>query len=61
MFKISIVEDDQQIREELKILLKNSGYEVESICDFENVTQMVLEQKPQLVLLDVKLPGQTGY
>ncbi len=61
MFKISIVEDDQQIREELKILLKNSGYEVESICDFENVTQMVLEQKPHLVLLDVNLPGQTGF
>ena len=61
MFKIVVVEDDQQIREELKILLQNSGYEVEAICDFENVTQIVLEKNPQLVLLDVNLPGQTGY
>lgn len=61
MFKIVVVEDDQQIREELRILLQNSGYEVEAICDFGNVTQMILEQKPHLVLLDVNLPGQTGY
>lgn len=61
MFKIIVVEDDQQIREELKILLQNTGYEVEAICDFENVTQTVLEEKPHLVLLDVNLPKQTGY
>ncbi len=28
MYKITIVEDDNEIREELKILLQNSGYEV---------------------------------
>ena len=31
MFKIVIIEDDKEIREELKILLQNSGYEVKVI------------------------------
>ncbi len=35
MFKIIIVEDDKEIRDELKILLQNSGYEVEAISEFE--------------------------
>lgn len=34
MYKIIIVEDDIQIREELKILLENSGYIVEVIKEF---------------------------
>ena len=33
-YKIIIVEDDKEIREELSILLKNVGYEVELITDF---------------------------
>ena len=37
MFKIIIIEDDKEIREELKILLQNSGYEVEAISEFENL------------------------
>ncbi len=33
MYKILIIEDDIEIREELKILLQNSGYEVNTITD----------------------------
>ena len=61
VFKIIIMEDDFQIREELTRFLQNSGYEVEKIFDFENVAENVLKQKPHLVLLDVNLPGQSGY
>lgn len=61
MFKIIIVEDDKQIKEELKILLQNSGYEVKLITDFEKVDQQILEQKVDLVLLDINLPNNTGY
>ncbi len=61
MFKIMIVEDDQEIREELKILLQNSGYEIKLITDFENVDKQILEQEPHLILLDINLPNKSGY
>lgn len=61
MQKIVIVEDDKEIREELKILLQNSGYEVKTIVNFENIDQAILEEQPHLVLLDINLPNKTGY
>lgn len=60
-YKILIIEDEQEIREELDILLKNAGYEVEKITKFENVANQVIEIKPHLILLDVNLPGKNGY
>ena len=60
-YKILIIEDEQEIREELEILLKNAGYEVEKITKFENVANQVIEIKPHLILLDVNLPGKNGY
>ena len=39
MYKIIIVEDDVQIREELKILLENSEYIVEVIKEFNDVEE----------------------
>ncbi len=61
MFKIIIVEDDKEIREELKILLQNSGYEVKTISEFENVENKILEENVHLVLLDINLPNKSGY
>lgn len=61
MFKIIIVEDDKEIREELKILLQNIGYEVKVISKFENVVENILEEQPHLVLLDINLPNKDGY
>ena len=48
MFKIIIVEDDKEIREELKILLQNSGYKVEVISDFTNTAETLLNQNAHL-------------
>lgn len=61
MFKILIIEDDKEIRDELKILLKNNGYDVETIENFENVDKQILSIEPHLVLLDVNLPKKNGY
>lgn len=61
MYKISIVEDDKEIREELKILLQNSGYEVNLITDFQNAEQQILNTESHLILLDVNLPQKDGY
>ena len=61
MFKIIIIEDDKEIREELKILLQNSGYEVKVISEFENVENKIIEEQAHLVLLDINLPGKSGF
>ena len=61
MFKIIIVEDDKEIREELKILLENSGHKVKLIEDFDNVANKIIQENAHLVLLDVNLPNKSGY
>lgn len=61
MYKIIIVEDDNQIRDELKILLENSEYIVDVVSDFNNVEEQILNSNSNLVLLDINLPNKNGY
>ena len=61
MYKIVIVEDDKEIREELTILLKNTGYEVKTIIEFTDVVNEILREKCHLVLLDINLPNKNGF
>lgn len=61
MYKIMIVEDDIEIREELKILLQNNGYEVKVTTNFENVEKQILEEQCHLILLDINLSNKNGY
>lgn len=60
MAKILIVEDEENIRQELSLLLQNAGYKTEEIDDFTNVTEKIIEAAPDLVLLDVSLPEISG-
>ena len=58
--KLLIVEDEETIRKELESYLLASGYEVSSLFDFSNVSADILAENPDLVLLDVNLPGVDG-
>lgn len=60
MQKILIVEDDEKLRGELEIFLNNNGYEAESLKTFENTIADILTINPDLVLLDINLPGADG-
>ncbi len=60
MRNIMIVEDDPAIREELAFLLKNEGYRSLPVTDFDTVPQQVLTHTPDLILLDLGLPGRDG-
>lgn len=60
MQKILIVEDDEKLREELEIFLKNNGYILESLKVFDNTINDILEINPDLVLLDLNLPNANG-
>lgn len=61
MTKIMIIEDDPVIRDELALLLKNEGYQPISITVFEDIIAQILTTLPDLVLLDLGLPGQDGF
>jgi DNA-binding response OmpR family regulator len=61
MAAIFIVEDNLKIRNELTKLLEKYGYECRSSDDYANMAQVILDAKPQLVLLDINLPVYDGY
>lgn len=58
--KILIVEDENVIRNELKTLLENSGYEVLALENFHNTKEDILNEKPDLILLDINIPNING-
>lgn len=60
MQAIMIVEDDPVIREELAFLLENENYQVLPVSDFETIPEQVRSACPDLVLLDLGLPGRDG-
>lgn len=59
--KILVIEDEAVIRRELKILLENTMYEAAILTDFHDVVPQIRREKPDLVLLDVNLPGCSGF
>ncbi len=59
--KILIVEDDKFLRELIVKKLTNEGYEVVEAVDGEQGIQKIKDTKPDLVLLDLILPGIDGF
>lgn len=58
---IMVVEDEPAIRQELCQLLSNALYQVSAVEDFTDVAQTILDKEPNLVLLDLNLPVESGY
>lgn len=60
-YKILVVEDDIVIQTELVALLNGNGYHTEAVTDFTAVIEAVKSTQPHLILLDIKLPQESGY
>lgn len=60
MKRILIVEDDMELRQELKLLLERNGYEACYLEDFSDAVSRMLGYNPDMVLLDINLPGVDG-
>ena len=60
-YKILVVEDDPTIQRELVTLLQAEGYEAAAVVDFSTTLSQVNTVQPHLILLDIKLPGQSGF
>ncbi|MGM9531592.1 response regulator transcription factor, partial [Intestinibacter sp.] len=60
MYKIMIIEDEANIRIELKTILENALYNVVLVDKFENVLNQIIDENPDIILLDVNLPNRSG-
>ena len=58
---IYIVEDDASIRELEQYALQSNGYEVQGFESAEPFWQAMRAAEPELVILDVMLPGEDGF
>lgn len=57
---ILVVDDEPQIRRVLQTGLSSSGYYVVLAKDGQEAIEMVIRERPDLILLDVNMPGMTG-
>jgi len=56
-----IVEDDDGLREGLRVNFEYEGYRVTTADDGRNGLELALSTKPSLLILDVMLPGMDGF
>ncbi len=61
MARVLIVEDSLTDTEMLTLCLKRAGLTVSSVTNCEDAQLNLQFQKPDLVILDVILPGQSGF
>ena len=59
--KILVVDDEQQLALAVKIRLQSRGYEVVTAPDGKKGLEMLEQEHPDLVLLDVLMPVMDGY
>lgn len=59
--KILIVEDDQFLRDLLKTKLEKEGFLVQTAIDGPEGLEKVTKEKPDIILLDIILPGIDGF
>jgi DNA-binding response OmpR family regulator len=60
MPKILIVDDEPELREMLTMRLEANGYEVITAADGEEGLEQTKKEKPDLILLDIMMPGMDG-
>jgi len=59
--QIVVVDDDKEIREIVTFVLNRNGFEVAVASNGQELQHLLSGQKPDLILLDVMMPGQNGY
>lgn len=59
--RILLVEDDPDAAEFLAAILREGGYEVESVGDGNAAIEAIRRRPPDLLLLDLMLPGKDGF
>lgn len=58
--KILVIDDDEDLREIIRMYLESSGYQVVAAEDGISGLKVALSEKPDLIILDMMLPGMDG-
>lgn len=61
MYKVMIIEDNENIRRELSMFLQQSGFETITPSYFTQITEDISKSNPDIILLDINLMEEDGY
>ncbi len=59
--QVLLIEDEPNIIEAISFILSRDGWSVKTHSNGADAVEMVKERKPDVVILDVMLPGKSGY
>lgn len=59
--KILIIDDDPDVQRSLRELLEANAYRVAAAYDSDEGLQKVVDERPDLIILDVMMPGKDGF
>ena len=59
--KVMIVDDDSEFLEELNETMSMSGYKMIPVNDSTTAVDIATSEKPDLIILDLKMPGKSGF
>jgi hypothetical protein len=59
--QILVVDDNPDVRETTAMLLQLQGHDVRMACDGKEAVSIVLELRPELILLDLQMPRMDGF
>jgi DNA-binding response OmpR family regulator len=60
MRTIAVIDDDESLRDTIAVLLENEGFQTVLAADGRSGYEMVLRHKPDLAIVDLRLPEMTG-
>lgn len=58
---VLLIEDEPNIAEAIRFILSRDGWQVSTHCDGADAVTKVQNLRPDILILDVMLPGQSGY
>ncbi len=61
VLRVLVVEDDNHVRPVLARLIERGGFEVAQAADGHAALEMLPQVQPDLILLDIRMPGMDGY
>jgi len=58
--RILVIDDDDQVRDVIRMILEKEGYTVDDACDGNEGVRVFRETGPDLVITDILMPGMGG-
>src|SRR3954468_14561802 len=59
--KLLVADDSLTIQKVIRLALSNEGYDIQAVSDGNDAVQQISVFRPDVVLIDVSLPGKTAF